>query len=268
MTRRALGRSLALLALVSTGVVGGCGGESDRDRVEGYLDDANAIQKRSAPAFRRANKIYARFSTGDLPRTRAPEELARAEGSIRSARARLAKLDPPKETAELHRRLLRVYDLNARLARETTQLARYLPAAAAALQPLSRVNRRLRERLGSSAGPEAQGQALGQYAETLKGVAARLKRLRPPPVLAASDRARIERLTLTRKLAAGLQSAIEGRDPRRVAQLLLRFRRVNAEQPTRTFATQSLRAYNRRYREVFRAAGAVQQERRRIERSL
>jgi hypothetical protein len=269
MSPRARGRSLTLFALVLAGWTGGCGGESDRDRVEGYLDDANAIQKRSAPAFRRANDLYRRFSTGDLRPSRASRELTRAERSIRSARAALAKLDPPRETSELHRRLLRVYDLNERMARETTELGRYLPAAAAALRPLGALNRRLRRDLGAAGGSQAQGQALGRYADRLRRVVVRLRRLRPPPVLAATDRARTRRLATTGSLASRLRTAIEARDSKRVAQLLLRFRRVtgsgDGDQP---FAGDSLRAYNRRYRELSRAAGAVQQERMRVERSL
>ncbi len=269
MSARSRGRCLAGLTAVVVGSVGGCGGESDRDRVEGYLEDANAIQQRSAPAFRRVNDVYRRFSTGELRPTRAPRELARAERSISAARARLAKLRPPGETSELHRRLLRVYDLNERLARETTQLGRYLPAAAAALRPLQLSNRRLRDDLRAADGPEAQGQALGRYADSLRKVVARLRRLRPPPVLAATDRSRTRRLASTRSLASRLRMAIEARDSKRVARLLLRFRRVTASSESgRTFAARSLRAYNRRYREVGLATGAVQVERRRVERSL
>lgn len=248
---------------------GGCGGESDRDSVDSYLSDANAIQRESAPAFRRANAAYVGFSTGKLRPSRAPGALRRAERAIRRTRARLARLDPPRETAELHRRLLRVYDLNARLAGETTQLARYLPAATAALRPLDEANRRLRRDLRSSRGTAGQSDALGRYAESVRKVLVRLKRLRPPPVVAAGDRTRRRRLAATRSLAERLREAIEGRDAKRVAGLLLRFRRVTAGQGgQQTFAGESLRAYNRRYREVIRAGGAVQEERRRVERSL
>lgn len=271
MSARARARSLACLTLtvVAAGSVGACGGESDRDRVEGYLEDANAVQKRSAPAFRRVNDVYRRFSTGELRPSRAPRELARAERSIGSARADLAKLQPPAETSELHRRLLRAYDLNARLARETTQLGRYLPAGAVALRPLAETNRRLRDDLGAATGPDTQGRALARYAESLKRVVGSLRRLRPPPVLAATDRSRRLRLTTTRSLASRLRAAIAARDSKRVARLLLRFRRVTGSGDARgTFAAESLRAYNRRYREIARAAGEVQVERRRLERSL
>jgi hypothetical protein len=237
--------------------------------VDSYLSDANAIQREAAPAFRRANAAYAGFSTGKLRPSRAPGSLRRAERAIRRTRARLARLDPPPEAAELHRRLLRVYDLNARLAGETTQLARYLPAATTALRPLEGANRLLQRELRSSRGTAEQGGALGRYADELGKVLVRLERLRPPPVLAGGDRARRRRLGSTRSLAARLRDAIEQRDSKRVASLLLRFRRVTAGQGgQQTFAADSLRAYTRRYRQVIRAGGAVQEERRRLERSL
>lgn len=272
MKGRARAGSIAVLALiVLPGVVfgGGCGGDSERDRVEDYLHDASDVQRRSAPAFRRANEVYRRFASGDLKPNRAPAELAQAERSIGVARQRLGKLDPPSETAELHRRLLRVYDLNASLARDTTRLGRYLPAAAAALRPLRTINRRLRAGLGASQDTANQGRALGRYADALGKVVARLKRLRPPPVLEAADRARLRRLAATRLLASRLRDALERRDSKTVALLLLRFRRVTGSGAgQRAFTAGSLRAYNRRYLAIARAAGAVQAERRRIERSL
>ena len=259
--------------LLSMGVVAvvaaGCGGESDRDRVEAYLKDANGIQGRSVPAFRRSNEVYRLFATNKLRPSTAARRLGNAERAIRRTRRRLAALEPPSETAELHRRLLRVYDLNASLARETTQLGRYLPAATAALRPVRRVNRRLGADLGGSRDPGEQGRALGRFADSLRRPIARLRRLRPPPVLADTDRARLKRLTATRSLAYRLQQAIEERDSRLVARLLLRFRRVTGRSgDDAPFSGRALKAYNDRYLAISRAAGAVQRERARIERSL
>lgn len=258
-----------LCAPAVTALAAGCGGESDRDRVEAYLKDANGIQRRSVPAFRRANDVYRRFATGKLRPAEAARRIANAERPIRRTRARLARLDPPAETAELHRRLLRVYELNASLARETTQLARYLPAASAALRPIRRINRRLGDELEGAGAPGAQADALGRFAAGLRGPLVRLRRLDPPPVLERTDRARLRRLAATRSLASRLRTAIVERDSKRVARLLLRFRRVTgAGGPDAPFNARDLRAYNERYLAISRAAGAVQRERARVERSL
>ena len=270
MTRppRAGARAAVLVASGLALALGACGGESDKDRVEAYLKDANDVQRRSVPAFRRANDVYRRFATGKLRPERAGRRLAGAERSIRATRGRLARLDPPSEATVLHRRLLRVYDLNAGLARETTQLGRYLPAATAALRPIQRINRRLGADLKGSGDPGEQSRALGRFAASLKRPLVRLRRLHPPPVVAATDRARIRRLRSTRRLALRLRDAIAERNARRVAKLLLRFRRVTGARGDAPFSGPSLRAYNERYLAISRAAGAVQRERSRLERSL
>jgi hypothetical protein len=250
-------------------LAGGCGGESNRDRVQKYLKEANGIQRRAAPAFKRSNDVYRRLATNKLRPSRAGRELAGAERAIRATRARLARLDPPSETAELHRRLLRVYDLDAGLAHETTQLGRYLPAATAALRPIRRINRRLGADLRGTQDPAGQGGALGRYAKALGGPLARLRSLHPPPVLARSDRARLKRLSETRSLASRLQAAIESRDSKQVARLLLRFRKVSGGSGgDAPFGGAPLRAYGERYLAISRAVGALQRERARVERSL
>ena len=127
-----LGARAACACAVMALLAGGCGGESDRDRMQSYLKDANGIQRRAAPAFRRSNDVYQRFATNKIKPAQAARRLARAERAIRATRLRLARLHPPRQAAALHTKLLHVYDLNVGLAHETTALARYLPAAAAA----------------------------------------------------------------------------------------------------------------------------------------
>jgi hypothetical protein len=265
-----VGRCACLLAAVTViGSISGCGGESDRDRVESYLKDANGIQRQVAPQFKRTNDVYRRFITGKLPPAQAGTRLGGAERTIRVTRARLAKLAPPPPAARLHRRLLDVYDLNAGLAHETTELGRYLPAATAALKPIAKVNRRLGSDLRSTRDPAAQAAALGRFAEGLKEPIVRLRALHPPPLVAGTDSRRIRRLVRTRRLALSLRSAITARDPKAVARLLLRFRRVTSGgRGEGGFTGPAVRAYNERLLAISRAAAAVQRERSRVERSL
>jgi hypothetical protein len=256
-----------LAALTAIGLIAGCG-EDDRDRVQRYLEDANGIQRSAAPAFKRANDSYRRFATGKLPPARSAARLRTAERSIRRTRARLARLDPPSQASKLHQRLLRVYDLNADFAHETTQLGRYLPAASAALEPVAKVNRQLSKDLGRTRDPATQASALLRFANGLKEPIARLRRLHPPPLLVATDRRRRRQLIATRRLALRLRDALAARDPKSVARLLLRFRRVTRSGGGERFTAPALRAYNERLLAINRAAAAVQRERSRIERSL
>ena len=113
------------LALVAASLLAACGGDDPRARVERYILEVNAVQKRAEPAFKRANEAYVAFSRRSAPddlakpegaATGKPEEIAAAERSIRTTRSRIARLRAPSEAAALHRKLLRVFDVNADMA--------------------------------------------------------------------------------------------------------------------------------------------------------
>ena len=181
------------VVLAAALAVAGCS-ESERDQLTSYLEESNDAQRRSAPAFKRADEAYVRFSQGKLPPRRATRPLEAAERSIRSTRAELARIGPPDFAETLKRRLLRIYDRNAALAGETTALARYVPAAAAAQRPLAPVTRRLRSGLRSADGAPGQARVLDRYARALLRVTRRYGRLDPPPLLRAEQHARLREL--------------------------------------------------------------------------
>jgi hypothetical protein len=264
------------LALVAASLLAACGGDDPRARVEQYILDANAVQKRAEPAFKRANEAYVEFSRRGAPddvakpegaATGKPEEIAAAERAIRATRARIARLRPPSEAAALHRKLLRVYDVNAAMAHETTVLARYLPAAEKAVAPLGDISKRLRTRLAGAPNPENQARSLRAYFLSLDLLIARLHRLDVPPVLAPTHRAQVTRLTSARLLAKRLRAAIEAQDAKRVARLLVEFRQLNARRDReRRLTARAIRGYTRRYRAITTVVQDAQRERLRLER--
>ena len=258
-------RTFALL-VASAALAGGCGGDDERADVERYITEANGVQQRFAGDMRRANEAYRRFAEGELDDRSTDRELTAAEQALRRARARLERLDPPPAAAGMHRRLLRVYDANADFASETTRLGRYLPQARRVLRPIRDISERLRTRLRSADGPEAQASALGRYAQSVSGQFGRLRRLDPPPVLFATHQAQLARLDESNRLARRLQRATRRRDSQRVARLLLRFRRVTGQTGGRTLTRTAVRAYNERYRRVVGTATALQREQQRLER--
>lgn len=238
-------------------------------QVEDYVERANAIQDRAAPFLRRANTAYARFSSGDLSADSAPAELARAERFIRSTRAVLAGLEPPSDARDLHTRLLRFLDLNVGLARESTQLAEYLPQAESALRRLPPASRRLGRDLRSASEPGEQRRALARYRRHVERTADGLARLSPPPLLAASHARQLRRLRSVRSLAEQLGRAVRARDARAVARLLLRFRRGQREGSEGVTAdARSLRAYERRYRATGRAAADIRRAEAELRRTI
>jgi hypothetical protein len=260
-------RRLAVVILGSVGVAAGCGGDSRRDRVERYIEDANAIQQRSARDFSRANALYRDFSDGTLNPKSAPAQLERAEQQIWATRTRLVALKPPPDVRELHRRLLKLYAMNGHMAHETTQFARYVPRLRSALRPLTVTNRRLRDGLRTS-GAAAQSAALDEYVRDLERLLDRLRALRPPPILRAGHRAQVERLASTRSVAQRLRTAIVAQDAAAVSDLLDRLRRLAEAEEGDDPGARSVRLYNERYRALSRAAQDVQRERVRVDRSL
>ena len=112
-------------------------------------------------------------------------------------------------------------------------LARYTPGARAVATRLKASATELRTRLRGAKQPAAQAAALETYRTRLGAISARLRALTPPPILAASHRAQLARLADVRVLAGRLRTAIRDRDSRRLAKLLIRFRRARGEQPER-----------------------------------
>ncbi len=263
-------------ALAAAGALAACGGDDERKGVVRYILDANAVQKRAAPAFERANEAYVAFSQRGAKdvlakpegtATGKPEEIAAAERSIRTTRSRIARLRAPSEAAALHRKLLRVFDVNADMAHETTVLARYLPAAEKAVEPLDDISTRLRRRLAGAPNPENQARSLRAYFLSLDLLIARLRRLEVPPVLAPTHRAQLGRLTSARTLAVRLRAAIEAQDAQRVARLLMQFRKLDANRAReRRLTARAIRGYTRRYRAITTVTQDAQRERLRLER--
>jgi hypothetical protein len=247
----------------------GCGGPSNRDRVRSYIDDANAVETRSAPALQKANLAYAEFSQGKLSGAEAVRALRAAEGTLRDTRSRLSALTPPSPARRLHAALLGAVGASIGLASESTMLARYTPGARTAATRLKASATELRTRLRDARQPAAQAAALQAYRTQLGAISARLRTLTPPPILAASHRAQLARLADVRVLAGRLRTAIRDRDSRRLAKLLIRFRRAGASGPSAAaLSRRALLAYQRRSVAAARAAAAVRTEQRRHDASL
>jgi hypothetical protein len=258
-------RVAVLLVLGLASLATACGGDGEREDVERYIDAANGVQQRFAPRFNEANQAYAAFAKGDLDDVRADIDLTAAEQSLREARERVAALHPPAVAMPMHRRLLRVYDANADFANESTRLGRYLPAARSVLRPLPGIGRRLRSRLRDAKTPSAQATAFDKYARGVYGTYSALRRLDPPPALLPTHRAQLVRLFESDRLADALADAARKRDSKRVARLLLRFRRLADRSTPETVTRSALDGYRERYREVLATVGQLRREQQRLQ---
>ncbi|HVM69405.1 MAG TPA: hypothetical protein VM204_06170, partial [Gaiellaceae bacterium] len=247
----------------------GCGGGSEeRDRVEAYIGQANAVQRAHARDVRRANEVYRELAEGKLSSRADVESVAAAERSIRRARDELARLRPPPSARGLHRALLGAYAASETMAADTTRLARYVPDMQRTLRPLEGVGRRLERRLRDAEAAEGQARALSRYAAGLDGLLARMRRLQAPQILFQVHQSQLLRLRAARDVARRLQGALERQDAVRTAELVLEFRRVGASRGGARLRRQAVELYGERLREVAKAGAAVQRERARLDRAL
>ena len=257
--------ALAAGAGLATGCGGGDAAQDDRARVEGYVERANVVQRRAQPRIDAANATYEAWAKRTLKGAEAELALRQAELDLAGVEQELAALRPPEPARELHRRLLRTYELRIGLAAETRAMAGYVPRAERALAGLNRVRTRLRDRLRDARTAPQQVAALTAYGARLAAVQARLERLEVPPVLTPTHRSQVARLRETRALATRLARAIARKDAARVAKLLRVFRQAGGPDPVGDrLAEGAIAAYQQRVARVGLATGAVQREQARL----
>src|SRR4051794_30739631 len=254
-----------LLALAV--VVVGCGGKSERDRVDEYVKAANAVQASSDRSFAEANRSYASFVAHKLDDPTAVRGLGEAEVAIRATESRLARIPAPPSARALREKLLRLYRLDADLARETVLLAHYLPQRERTLAGVAAANRKLASGLKRAKQPPAQAAVLTDYRRRLQDALTAMRALQPPPVASALHHAQVKRLAASRKLAGRLRAAVRARDAKRTAQLVVAFRAVGDVQAGEQALQQhDLDAYAARRSALTLALADVKRERTRLER--
>ena len=261
---RAAAALLAVLALGLAGCGGGEGGER-RDAVDAYFQDVNRVHRRFEPAFARANRTLQRYSRNGSATPREIRRLREAVSAMRAARSLLAGLEPPPDAARLHRDLLRLYDLDAALALELSQMAHYLPRVERALAPVRRASEQLRRELAAASTPGAQRAALAHYRDALEAVLLRLEFLAAPPVLHPWHEGQVARVRSARVTAGLLADGIRQEDRRTIDAALERFRALSS--PNRSVGraqADAIRAFNRRLRSSHALIGRIERERQRI----
>jgi len=258
----------AVLAALVVGYLVIDRGNSRRDAVAAYVEQANAAQAGLATRIGAINTAYAKLRLDPKAAARQAPKLAEAERAIASSRARLAAVSPPADARVLHRRLLRLFELEQSLAADVTDLARHLDAVTTGMRALALVTAQLSKDLQEGATPGEQAAAFRRYSSRLEAESSRLSRLRAPVLLVSARREDVARLGQISKTGDALGAAIATGDAGEVDRLLPRLeqqvRAAAAVPGGRLFVT----AYNRRVRAVAAARVAVETEFRRLDRNL
>lgn len=263
-------RAMLAAVLPAALVLSGCSDPGVRERVTRYVDQANALQQRFAPALGRLNAAYRRQAAGSPPGAAEVRALQRGARLVARERAALRSLRPPAAARRLHGLLIDVVTLDVRLAREAAATASYAARAPGALAPLSVSGRRLRSMLGSGVPAGAQAAALEGYRRALRAGAGVLRRLRAPLVARALHRAQVRRLERAAALAGRVRSAVLARDAPRVGRLVGRLNATTSRLGIRrrALARRGLAAYGRLTLRLARAQGRLRREQLRLARGL
>lgn len=254
-------RLRGIAAVAATAVLAGCGGSSDPDPVDRYVDAVNAVQRGAAPQFEAANTAYQQFAKGKLRGRAAATRLRQAELDIEAARQRLAAVHPPAQARHLHELVLRTFELNVLMAADTRQMAIYQSQSQAALAPLTGLRKQLRRKLGSAAGPDGQIRALRSYAAAVERIQHRMNRLHPPAILDSTRQTQLTLLGRAGPLARRLAAAIERRDAPAVTRLIRSFRAAGVSpQESRGLLRGSILAYRQRLEAIDRTGAQARAE--------
>ena len=244
------------------------GGDDRRAAVASYIERANVVQRGLLTRLGSINTAYARLRLDPKAAAAQAPELAGAERSIASARARLAALEPPADARVLHRRLVTLLTLEQELARDVTALARHLSLITAGRQELATATAQLSKELQASTSGPAQAAAFGRYSVRLDEATARLSDASIPVLLRGSRRDEVVRLRRISGIADDLGRAISQADKTAVSKLLGQLEREVQDAAAVPGGRILVTAYNKRVKAIGVARTAVATELNRLDREL
>lgn len=261
----------ALLAVAAalTGCGGGDGNEERREAVADYIRAANTTQQRFAVVYAEADDALRAFGQKGAMGERTADELGEAVATMRKVRASFADLDPPAEARKLHAELLQLLDLQTALTLDLSEMARYLPNAAAALRSAEAARAKLQKELQASDTVPAQAAAARAYGEAVDQSLADLRDVKPPSVLKAWHSGQVDLLSTSAQLGNGLADGLERGNRQEIERVLRRFQSASREAAAVARAqVLAVRSFNSRVKKQRALVRKIVQEQRRLDRAI
>jgi hypothetical protein len=290
----------AVAAAVTVTVWNHSSGQSkERKSVSAYITQVNDVQNRMHAPLTRVMLAYRDFtSKGAATQKASAAELGAAAASLERLERRLAAIPAPPQARHLRRLLLALVREQVAITHEVRLMATFTPQFTRVLAEAHVANTALGKALAAisvpkphrlrgtkkkvlaaqrayqaqaSAAATAQADAVDAYDRRIETVVARLRTLHPPLVFAPEVRAQMSALRQT--VAAGSRLATQLRQSNRRDVAVLGRRFTIASRQAQSVAAQraeiaAIRAYNARARSVGAAAGRVQTELLRLQKSL
>jgi len=250
-----------VLVLVATALVAtGCRDDSRRDDIESYIRSVNRRQAQLKPAFEDAQQALRAFAAGRVTK-RTAEQLRGGSATMHATGASLALVEPPPEARRLHADLLRLVELQGRLALELSLAADYVTKVGPATRPAQVAASTLGRELRSAKSGADQAAALREFAASVGDSLTRLDLLAPPPAMLPWHDDQRARLAKSRRDALALAAGIEQQDEEAVERALKEFTTRTSDTASRQAQAAAVKAFNTRLREQERLLVRIARER-------
>jgi hypothetical protein len=291
-------RVLVVVTAVAALVAGGCGSKgpsqaSRRKAVTQYINTVNANERVLSRQLQAVSKAYRSFSGNAAKLQSATPSFRRAESTLRLLRGRIARVAAPVEARVLRKRLLALVDAEIELAHEVTMLASFLPRFQAALVPLNGARKTLQTTLAKTPIPQPKrvpkaklkkaqaayaaavaaaagrrADALAVYLDSVARIAASVRRLEPPPVMAPTWSAELRALTAVQAAGASLAAALRDGHYKAVPTLSRSFQAAaltSGSTASQLAEIAAVKAYDARVKSAGALAVRVEKERTRLQ---
>jgi hypothetical protein len=302
MDKRTLALGAVAAAAVTTAVVvtvaNGRHSNPKRTAVASYINAVNGVQQQMRLPLTRVLTAYHDFARPGTNTRKSAQALARATRTLATVRRRISAVVPPPKAKRLHLLMLELVDQETGVTVEVQQLAAFTPryrstlaeyqqagtvlarGLAAVKIPAPHRLRGTRKQIvkaqqaytaASSAAAGAQADVVDAYDAVLLRVLRDFRRLHPPRALAPAYAAQTRALEATRaagaRLSAGLRSTNRSRVPV-LGRAFTQASRISQSVAAQRAEIAAIKAYNRRARAITAAAGRVQAEVARLQRTL
>lgn len=294
MDRKTVALGIAAAVAVAAALVVTLAGRSPASpkhkAVAAYIKAVDQIQQQMQAQLTDTVKAYRAFSNGGAPSKSLTPQLLQAEKTLQRLRRRIVALPAPAPAKRLRALLVQLTDSEVSTAHEIGRLSAYAPQYSAVLKQAKTVGAELSHQLGAvkpptahkirgtkqqvqkaqaaftaaaTAAASAQADAIDAYVAKIAVLSARLRKLRPPPVMTPSYRTELQTLAASRR--SGLALALELRKANRsqVAVLGRKFTlaaRLAGSVSAQKAQIAAIKAYNVRARAIGTLQGKIQQE--------
>jgi hypothetical protein len=294
MDRRTVALGIAAAVAVAAALVVTLAGRSPaspkHDAVAAYIKDVDLIQQQMQAQLTKTVKAYRAFSSGGTPSKTLTPQLLQAEQTLKRLQRRIVSLPAPAPARHLRALLIQLTGTEVSSAHEIGQLSVFAPqysvvlkqaktagaelsrALAAVKPPTAHKIRGTKQQVkkaqaafaaAASAAAAQQADAVDVYVTKVGALERRLRKLRPPPVMAPSYRTQLRTLEASRRSGLALALGLRQRDRSHVSVLGRKFTlaaRLAGSVSAQKAEIAAIKAYNSRVRAVGTLQGKIQRE--------